>query len=792
MKTKEILDSAFNGADGSFSFGREYHSGLNSGVLTGLDYSTGIKLSNLVGEINSKTGLEVGLFNGSTLRWCRKGEGFVAPANTGNSTPRSTGMAITSTDTRIRVVGDRIRYQKLNIDLEPDWSQAWNPYIEEVAFLRALGGGSGSTEVGALLLSARARTITVAEFAAIAGAGLMDSRRFGGVSRNQIPAWTYLHELVYRSYRIPESFTLEGLPLSSLDLTDLIQATDVAGSSQVLSSPPRYYPRAQASAIARGQPLDLINSHDIREFYKTIGGDYSNTWNGAPDFEVDAMGKSIRFSVPTFIDGAGASSIYLCPNSGASGDYAEIAVPNPNFLITPAQVKASFCFLLGRYYKDFGSGNRYGSIASGGLDQHLVDGREVLYADGGSASTRAREIASCALELDPFQLSGGYTVHGAAGTELSACVDRVTVLITSDGGVTEQVEFTKARASGAAFSERTLQRIQRSEELFSGQEALKRESREYRLLAAAVSNPSVTRRSRNHARLSDVFNQTVGCSAVSTTIVANTGGPWTAGDVVWLDGSGCPTSEGGAVFGGVVVASPGAAASMLLAYTGRVPVKVDTGIPVNGSIMGTVGESKGSAAGSVIIGRLAHGSPTPGTSGTLLAMVDLGVGAGGGDAMGHPFQGYKSAGGVKIRTGFLYKGLGTKDEKYDIDSLETELELVLGTVVWLELTINADGHTVDSAIITSSDGLGDDKGERLFFSETNAMLQTFASVPVGYVVEGGMPAGRRGFSFSMKKAGEGGSEEDVAYSFVQELETHLMMASWVDDGKAVVYPVEAK
>lgn len=657
MKTKAILDSAFAGAEGGMNFARNYHRGLNDGILTGLDYSSGTKLSNFISEINGKTGLEVGISGASTLVWCRKGEGLAYIPTAADRCPYSEGLSLTSADTAIRVVGGRIRVQKLNVDLEPDWNPAWNPYIEETTWRRAVAAVSeidSETKTGQLLLSAYARKITVAHFAAAAGDdSLLDNRRFGRVARNQLPAWTYINELVYRSYRIPESFSINGTPLASLDFADsLIKATDIADGVQVLATPVQYYPSCQASAIVRGQPLDLINSNDIRSFYHNIDGDLRSAWSAAPDFEVDAIGKSIRFATPVFIDGSGAQSIYLQINRGEGGgenlegkvadesDYLDVVVPNPDFVITPAQVRASFCFLAGPFYYDAGSGPSHGAIASSGLDQHLIDvgdGQlvEVPYEDGETATQKARQIASSALEASYIQVSGGFTRHGSTGTSLTPFIDRVTVKVDIAEGITESVEYTKARSSGVAFSERTLQRIQRSEELFSGQETLKREIREYRLLAAAVSGTAAkgASGSRTHQALADVFEQPVGGGGAAPKRITNTHPPeggWRAGDIVWVDPAGVPVADGGSgSFGGVVVCTPRATDSeMVVASSGRVPVRVKGGIPINSSIMGIPGNPHGDTGGSVVIGRLAHGEATPETtSGTLLAMVDLGIGS---------------------------------------------------------------------------------------------------------------------------------------------------------------------
>ena len=385
-------------------------------------------------------------------------------------------------------------------------------------------------------------------------------------------------------------------------------------------------------------------------FYRGATRDLSNVWSIAPQFEVDPLGKSIRFHVPTFIDGdpAEGKSIYLLPNRGEGGgtdisgdvpvdsDYLDVAVPNPDFEISPAEVRASFTFLFGRFYRDFGSGPRRGAYHSPGLDMHLIDSfscglytdpgigsidssavrlpdtslslfQEVLYEDGGGALAKAAAVASPLLALSPTQATGGFTRHGIAGTSLSPVIDRVSVSINVPEAVTERVEFTKARSTAIPLAERTLQRIQRTEEVFSGQDALKRESREYRVLATQVSSQAKTEaRARTHRAFTDVFEKPVGSEGGASALVMDRDSiTFKAGDIVWLDDKGQPSTKGG-TFGGIAVADT-KGQQMYIAHSGRVPVRVAGPVPVGALVMGAPGDKTGRAIGPVSIGRLAHG-----------------------------------------------------------------------------------------------------------------------------------------------------------------------------------------
>lgn len=683
---KEVLESAFNNAWGDFRFTRDYHASLSTAIVTGLDHSSGTKLSSLIGQINSSVGLEVYLSGARALKWGIKGVGPL-PVPDGSCAPLAAGSALTSADTKLRVVGERMRIQKLNIELEPDWNPRYEIYLDELAWLNKVAElyeMPTATKADEADLAAFARRVTVDEFAKKEeSVSWLDARPFGKAARNQLPVWVYIRELLYRSYRIPEDYVLYGVPLASLDFADsLLCSTKVGAGEDNLDKqnydddPVQYYPSAQAQAICQGQPLDLLNARDIRLFYRNASTGFRDEWTDAPAFDVDGIGKSIRFHVCTFIDGdpTAGTSLYIMENRGEAGgtdlaaslgadsDYLDVAVPNPDFSILPAKIKASFCFMFGRFYRDYGKGPRRGVVSASGLDLHLCEVdenvtlddagavnfddadvrlpavdeaqfKEVLYQDGVGAIAKADAVAGPVLELSAVQHSGGFTRNGVAGTSLSPVIDRITVAIAFGSAVTERVDYTKARASSVAFAERTLQRLQRTEELFTGQDALKREIRQYRALATLEREGKSRLRSRTHTTFTDVFEKPVGSEHTSSRRVvdragaAAPGGGWKAGDLVWLDTAGLPAKNGG-VFGGVVVATPptagtGANVFLTLAFVGKVPVRLNGPLAVNGMVMVTPGARMAGGTGPLAIGLLSHGKSVPVFSSGILAYVDL-------------------------------------------------------------------------------------------------------------------------------------------------------------------------
>lgn len=703
---REILNFAFEGAWGSFGFTRAYHSALDSLVLTGLDYNLGIRLGNLVSEINSKAGLELAIDGARTLRWFRRGEGL-PPVPDSICSDRSAGQAFHAESTAVRVIGEPVRVQVANVELEPDWKPGWEAWVDELAWRREVASAfemPTETKADHANLSAFTREVTVYQFAKQKDdASLLDGRAYGGIARNNLSAWVYIQEIVFRSYRIPPTRKLYGIPLSSLVMADgLLVGTDIHGEGgdaqqDYVSNPPEFYPQARAQVIHKGQPLDFLKARDVRLFYKNAR-DLRDEWTVATDFEVDPLNMSVRFSAPVFIDDPedNGKTLYHRLNRGEGGgadvsgevsagnDYLDVVVPNPDVEIGAAGVKASFCFLLAPYFRDYGVGPRRGVHKADGLGLHLVDiqgtgtfnaagtaafdktgltlpasgaasFREILYEDGGKAEEKADAAASSVLGLSAIQDSGGFTRRGSAVTSVSGMVDRVQV--TVDGSaVSEVVGFTKARGTGVALSERTMRRIQRTEERFPGQDALKNEIRQYRLIAAAERTGRRQDRSRSHGAFADVFSTPIGSDVQATAILydKNSAAPtrddikaWKAGDIVWVDGDGWPSSTGQGL-GGILVSTPVSVTpegggeeeqtkELVVATKGVVPVRVRAPLEAGSDVRADKGDWYGSAEGGVSIGLLMHGDDVPEPAGAdkeVLAMVSLGFGGGGSSATG--------------------------------------------------------------------------------------------------------------------------------------------------------------
>lgn len=785
---RQVLNFAFAGAWGDFGFDRSYHPALSDTVIFGLDHTGGIKLANLISAINEKAGLEMAIVGARELKWFRKGEGLL-PLPDNRSSGRSTGESLSSVDTAVMVVGERVRVQVANVELEPDWKPVWEAFIDELAWRREVAEVFAlptATKEDQANLSAKAREVTVYQYAKQKNdPDYLDYRLFGQVSRVNMSAWLYIQELVFRSYRIPPGSTLYGIPLSSLEMADsLLVGTDINGTGDAakqdyVSNPVEFYPSAQAQVMHKGQPLDFLQARDIRLFY-TNAKSLRDEWTMASDFEVDSVNMSIRFSSPVFIDGTPeeGTSLYLKVNKGEGGgadlsvtldpesDYLDVIVPNPDVKLQPAGVRASFCFLMGRYHRAYGKGPRRGTLSVGGLGLHLVDTkgtgsfvadgvgdfsasdlpfptttgssfREILYEDGKGAKDKADAAAASMLGLSPVLATGGFKRHGVVGAEVSGVVDRVSITIGTSG-VIEDVSYTKGKVTGVPLAERTLQRIQRTTELYPGQEELKKEVRQYRLIAAAEKTARKPERSGTHNRFADVFSKPVGSDVQNSIILHDKNGAapvrggvakWLAGDLVWLDGSGYPSATGKA-FGGVVVFTPVMqgpegdqvqSKEIMVANKGIVPVRVSGVVPAGATVFADKGAHAVSASGEVAIGMLMHGEDVPeppapegnAPATEVLAMVSLGFGGGAGTGPCYfgeiisyqDGEGSAAESKVGIRAGLVEYG-GRKER---IDHYEVNLGVDSVKLVWLRVAVvantNEDGSVTLSALKNEQAGI---------------------------------------------------------------------------------------
>lgn len=687
FSVRQILNSAFNYTTGhTFGFTKSYGSRSDNVFPLGVDYMNGAPISGLISAMNEKTGMDCYLTGTRRLVWDVKGSGS-APIPGNNSDSASSGTSLSTDPTRVRIMGDPMIVQVMNVELEPTWNRKYEKFIGEAAWLREVASRWGINEKTHWAeVAARAREITLSDYCAKLDKSWADYGYFGQVSRMSMKVWSYIEELVFKHYAVPTEHKLFGvIPQDSVSISDSLlcnvqmEGDGLAENAKMKyqTSPLEYYPGSKAFVMVKGQPLDALDTRDIAAFHALRIADTRKTWRVETDYEIDSCGIGIRFRVPVFIDGdaSAGKSIFFYPNKGEKGftdissysvpaasDLYKIVKPNPDFQVTPAEVKASFAFSLAPFWNEYGSGPRFGVVNANGLTAHILhissgsfsapgtasfDGdflrlpqggasgslREILYADGDTAAKKA-EAAWRSRQGNPRTIiDGSFRRIGAVGTQIGGAVDRVSFSIGFSDGVTESVDIFKQRIDRAFIAEKTLNRLRRMPELYAGQEALKQEVRNLRRIVEAdrYKPQQTSRRSTSHKTLSDVQRIPVGGGiAVQTRVVNMSDNRAKSGDVLWeKDGV---ISKDGTKFAGIALHAIKAGDSkgnINVAYAGQIPVSLKGKFKPGDMAYASPGQSSCSSKlryDSVPIGTYCHSTEIKDDAATFVGLVHIGFG----------------------------------------------------------------------------------------------------------------------------------------------------------------------
>jgi hypothetical protein len=588
---QQILNFCFGAATVQSPWVRTYHAALGKPVFD-LDYSNGQKLGQVLVDVAEKLGLVFTLMGGPySLVWALKGVGAL-PGFPAASDARRIGSALSSNPTRIRLLGDRNKYQVLNCSLIPDWLPAWqafwnfNIFIDDI-FLNEvtdapLVTGNASTAVpmgtayaalpgdpdhviGYQLATARAKSLTVAQYAALrdarAGDGnqFRDYRRVQGRSRLQLPVALYLAQLLFRAFKLPDNFVVSagnGLRVNrygyELDATPVVEVTHdpVTGWLQPrLDSGGNYMvPESQHNGYA------IVQGYQVnQDGFGTLNPDYFDynawisgqaLWQFVP-YQIDESGEGthfVLFDEPVINSG----DLIRLANQVSSGQWLATLTAHPTFVTPP--VKASLTFLGERFSWIQGNGQLDDVENVGGVAAQYVALRtenlptsipgvtvpgsstpaELPYADGQRATEKAAVLASLLLNRQLYYQNGGYLLAGLNAQELTETVDRVTLRWNAATGISKEVDFTNERSRNVSVGgrgeavlnlepERVYERRSQLDSLFPGQEQLRTEARQAKLAAVALrQNP------RQQQSLVNTFHLLLGQDAPPLTVFTDT------------------------------------------------------------------------------------------------------------------------------------------------------------------------------------------------------------------------------------------------------------------------------
>ncbi len=579
---RQVLDFIFGAPTVESPWSRVYHTLLNNPIFD-LDFTSGQKLGQCLVAISQKVGLNFTLMGGPyNLVWALMGVGPVPdfPAQADN---RRSGSSLSGNPTRVRILGDRNRYQVLNCNMERDWKPAWEAFwdfglfindifLNEATDVELLAGPLNVTVpagtpyagipddpdhvIGYTLAAARARLLTVGQYATLrdrrvsgAGEAFRDYRRFQGRSRLNLPAALYLSQLLFRAFKLADTFAFRGASGKwinrwgyDFDGRPIVEVThdpangqmyvmeDGAGRALVPSSEGNGYAIVQGYQV--GQDAFRSLNPDYFDYASWINA--QALWQAQP-FQVDDSGEGTQFIIfdePVINSG---DLITAAANAFPDGRARPVFNANPTFAIP--SVRAAITM----------TGERFSLVQGDQLTaidevQNLagLNGEFVLYspanapvewafADGLTASQKAASYAALLLNRQFYYQSGGYDLPGTDEITLSSLVNRITLRWNSHG-LTKSVDWTTQRDRTVTVNpyggstvhlepEQAFDRRNTLEALFPGQDVLRQESRQLRLTAAVLrSSPRMLR------SLVDTFHLLMGHDSPPQTALLTTAG----------------------------------------------------------------------------------------------------------------------------------------------------------------------------------------------------------------------------------------------------------------------------
>ena len=587
----QILNFLFAAGTVETNWNPIYHSLMNNPVYD-LDYTNGVKFGQALVDISEKLGLVFTLIGGPyTLQWELKGAGTL-PGFPANSDNRRLGTALSGNPTRLRVLGDRNRYECLNCPLEADWGPVWQNFWDFNAFINDIfwnertegpvAGPAGSfiaagtpyaslpndpdNLVGYALAGARARLLTVGQYAALRdarsndGEAFRDYRRFQGRSRLNLPVMLYLTEVMFRAFRLPDNFRLRlanGLYADKysfdIDTRAVVEVTHdpATGQMTALGNGAGGYEIPDSAhngyAIVQGYQVAQDGFKTLRPEYFNLASWVSGQalWQAAP-FTVDDSGAGdqfILFDEPVINSGNLIQQISASGQPQAYPDARPRVALNALATVYVPPVQAALTFLGERFSWVQGTGTRDDVVNVANLNGEYLTGYmlltpgtsstpppgavpfELQYVDGLTASQKAASYANVLLNGQYYYQNGGYTVQGSNATQLDPVTDRVTVRWDADGGLTEEVDFTNERSRNVTVGfggvptlqlepEREFDRRSQLAALFSGQSELRQQANQLKLQAAILrANPRIAQ------TLTETFHRLMGLDAPTQTVL---------------------------------------------------------------------------------------------------------------------------------------------------------------------------------------------------------------------------------------------------------------------------------
>lgn len=494
----------------------EFPGGVLNMPLFDFDCLESKRLDQVLSEIAQRSGTVFTLTstpqNAYTLTFTRKGGNpnavVVFPPQTDDN---RVGDAISGNATNVAILGDRNRYQVMDIAMIADWAPAWQQFLVFEVFADNIYniGSDPNTGIpftqtandpeqfiGRQLATAFALTITLRQYVALTGnAAFQDLRKYAGRSRMDMPCALYIETLVFRAFRPNFTFLKNAygnnVPIDSMDIVDQLLCRV---SHDPIEGTMTFFPlepvEGNGYAIVKGYQVgsDLFKAIKPEQFNINFFADPQRSWQAA-NFQIDDSGEGVRFIIfdfPVIV-----SSNLLVDVDGNKVINAQFALTVPPVIAALVFEAEKFVYWKGTYPNV--SRDHVENVNGLGFELVLQDAAavEVLYADGQTADQKADAIANFLLIRQFFYFEGGYkgiwdgvSNPSTFGARLSSLIDRVSPVLTPEGGFSESVDFTNERKLDAFEPEREFERKSIQNTLFPGQQALRMQAEVARKIAA--------------------------------------------------------------------------------------------------------------------------------------------------------------------------------------------------------------------------------------------------------------------------------------------------------------------
>jgi hypothetical protein len=569
----QIMDYLFGSETTEDVWSRIYHTDQLAYPVYDIDCQSGMRLKAVLQEIADRQGLtfsilpqnaaNVNLGDAFRLVWARKGDGII-PSFTSDSDDREYGLSLTDYPTRVRVLGDRNQYQVANITMEKDWKDAWEDFYDFQLFAQDIydraaitadltitkpdgnpeiflsgtlysdiGGSDADPEklVTWQMVYARASTMTLREYVsmrntAVSGEGdpFADYRKFSGRGRMDMPCKLYIENILFRAFRIPDSFTF----VNAAGLTVAASSVRIADKmiANVTHDPATGVMTHDTSQNHDGNGYAIVQGYNVmQDLFRTIQPERFNLseWVNAQDiwehveFQIDDSGEE-QAQFIMFRDAVIRSSDLIEKDETLTNGYAVFRA-NPTFSVP--NVKVTLTLEAEKYSYVSGTGTRDEFENVNGLyGEYVCDTQtstpvEVAFADGLYADDKADEIAASLLSRQNVLAKGSFKRHivpnangtWPAGTQLTGIIDRVS-MVASPSGYEESISLTTEIPRRTYVPLRDLERQTKQKTLLPGQKELQTLSNQHRMYAMALKGDPAARKT-----LGDVLRGYIGGGA---------------------------------------------------------------------------------------------------------------------------------------------------------------------------------------------------------------------------------------------------------------------------------------